>query len=313
MDYLSIDHLIVYAFLLITLGVGLWASRGIKDIREYAIANKRYGTGVLTMTILATYITGSQGIDYVGYVFEDGILPVISIYFCGAVITFLFIAWYIAPNIHYFTGCLTLGEVMGKLYGRRARFGISILGIGYSIAIVALQIVWLAYIGDLFNIPGPLSIILGSLLLIVYAARGGMKAIAVTDLVQFLAIAVFVPLVAYVILYKVGGIKAVFANTPRTAFDVLHHPSSKDYIIYSIWDLFPAFPLSFPFIQRMLMARNKQELVNSQYLVIAFLTIFYTLLTLIGLGAIVLKMTGDVTMPQQGSKVFVFLLKLTYL
>ena len=54
MDYLSIDYLIVYSFLLITLVVGLWASRGIKDIREYAIANKMYGKGVLTMTILAT-------------------------------------------------------------------------------------------------------------------------------------------------------------------------------------------------------------------------------------------------------------------
>lgn len=43
MHYLSTDHLIVYAFLLITLGVGLRAGRGIKDLRDYAVANRMYG------------------------------------------------------------------------------------------------------------------------------------------------------------------------------------------------------------------------------------------------------------------------------
>jgi Na+/proline symporter len=60
MNYLSIDALIVSGFLLLTLLVGLWPGKGIKDIHEYAIANKMYGTGVLTMTILATYITASN-------------------------------------------------------------------------------------------------------------------------------------------------------------------------------------------------------------------------------------------------------------
>ena len=36
MHYFSLDHWIVYAFLLITLGVGLWAGRGTKDLQEYA-------------------------------------------------------------------------------------------------------------------------------------------------------------------------------------------------------------------------------------------------------------------------------------
>jgi SSS family solute:Na+ symporter len=41
MNYLSVDYLIVYAFLALTLIIGLRAGRGIKDIREYAIANKK--------------------------------------------------------------------------------------------------------------------------------------------------------------------------------------------------------------------------------------------------------------------------------
>ena len=309
MNYLSTDHLIVGGFLLLTLLIGLWAGRGIKDIREYAIANRMYGTGVLTMTILATYITGSKGIGYVGYVFDDGILPVFSILFCGAIITFLFLAWYIAPNIQYFKGCLTLPELMGQLYGQGARFWMGILGTCYSIALVALQMIWLGYVGALFNLSSQLSIFLGGFFLVLYAARGGMKAVAITDVLQFIAILVFVPLVAYVVLYQVGGIKSLFSQLPTTALDVLHHPSLKDYVVYCIWDLFPAFPLSFPFIQRMLMAKDNPQLVNSYYVGLSFLTVFYLLLTLIGLAAIVLRATGDVNMPQQGSNVFVYLVK----
>ncbi|MEL6152931.1 MAG: hypothetical protein AAFQ78_02790, partial [Bacteroidota bacterium] len=60
MDYFSIDYLIICAFLIITLIIGLRAGRGIKDIREYAVANKEYGLGILTITFLATYLEGNN-------------------------------------------------------------------------------------------------------------------------------------------------------------------------------------------------------------------------------------------------------------
>ena len=169
--------------------------------------------------------------------------------------------------------------------------------------------IWLGYVGALFNLSSQLSIFLGGFFLVLYAARGGMKAVAITDVLQFIAILVFVPLVAYVVLYQVGGIKQLFSQVPTTALDVLHHPSLKDYVVYCIWDLFPAFPLSFPFIQRMLMAKDKPQLVNSYYVGLSFLTVFYLLLTLIGLAAIVLRATSDMNIPQQGSNVFVYLVK----
>jgi solute:Na+ symporter, SSS family len=306
---LGIDGLIISAFLLLTLVVGLWAGRGVKDMREYAIANGQFGTGVLTMTILATYVTGSKGIGYVGYVFDDGILPVFSLLLCGAIITFLCIAWYIAPRMHHFQDCWTLPELMGLFYGQRARFWMGALGTCYSVALVTLQMIWLAYVGVLFDLPSQLSIFLGGFFLVLYAARGGMKAVAITDVLQFIAILVFVPLVAYVVLYRVGGIKTLIAQVPKNTWRVLTNPNLKDYVIYCIWDLFPAFPLSFPFIQRMLMARDKTQLVHSYYISVSFLTVFYVLLTLIGLAAIALRTTVDLNMPERGSHVFVYIVK----
>ncbi|MEM7382852.1 MAG: hypothetical protein AAF400_00810 [Bacteroidota bacterium] len=62
MPYFTLDHLIVGGFLLLTLLIGLLAGRRIKDIREYAIANRVYGTSVLTITFLATYLGGQNTI-----------------------------------------------------------------------------------------------------------------------------------------------------------------------------------------------------------------------------------------------------------
>lgn len=75
MHYLSIDYLIIRAFLLITLIIGLRAGRGIKDIRKYAIANKVFGTIALTITYLATNIAGASVFQATGFIFDRGATP----------------------------------------------------------------------------------------------------------------------------------------------------------------------------------------------------------------------------------------------
>jgi Na+/proline symporter len=68
MNYFGIDYLIVYGFLFITLIIGLRAGRGIRDIREYAVANKTFGTGALVLTLLATSLGSDAAWDDVGVV-----------------------------------------------------------------------------------------------------------------------------------------------------------------------------------------------------------------------------------------------------
>ena len=41
-NLLSIDHLIVYAFLLLTLGLGIYSGRGITTVRNYGLCSEGY-------------------------------------------------------------------------------------------------------------------------------------------------------------------------------------------------------------------------------------------------------------------------------
>jgi Na+/proline symporter len=113
MPYLSIDYLIVYAFLLITLVIGLRAGRGIKDMREYVLANRSFGTVALVLTFLATN-TGI--INVVDEIVKKGIVLSISI-MLGLATSSCLLALCIASKMASFSKSLTMGDVMGTLYG----------------------------------------------------------------------------------------------------------------------------------------------------------------------------------------------------
>ena len=78
MAYLSNDYLIVYAFLLVTLVVGFWSGRGIKNIREYAIGNRKFGTAALVLTFLATEVGGQGAINLAGEIGTIGIIVMLT-------------------------------------------------------------------------------------------------------------------------------------------------------------------------------------------------------------------------------------------
>jgi len=292
---LSVDHLIVYTFLLITLVVGLWASRGIKDIREYAIGNKQFGTGVLTMTILATYIGGWHLAGLPSDVFADGLVHIIPDVLCGIVICLLFIARFVAPKIVYFRGCLTIGDLMKVFYGESGQIVTGCLGLIYNTAAISIQILFLAHFCTLFGIESEWGLSIATLMLTIYTAKGGMRAVAITDVLQFAAIIAAIPLLAHLVVYQAGGIQTLLSSIAQEKLQLFNLGQektgafSKSYysiIILILWMLFPGFPLSSPFIQRMLMAKNAQQSATMYYISIAFLVPFFLLLVLIGLAVL---------------------------
>ena len=96
--------------MLATLFVGLRAGRGIKDIREYAIANRSYGTIALTLTFLATNIGAGTVIDASARVFSLGIIATVAA--LGVPISLLLVAKFVAPKMEFFSTCITAGDVM---------------------------------------------------------------------------------------------------------------------------------------------------------------------------------------------------------
>ena len=277
--YLSIDAIVVYAFLLLTLTVGLWAGRNVKTIEDYALANRSYGTGTLILTFLATWIGANAVIGYTQEIFEDGIIKVIAA--CSQVISILFIAYFITPKIHRFADCITIGDLMEKFYGKWGRVVTAIATLGYTIGLVSMQVVALGYVYEWLGVGDvKQGMVLAALIIILYSSMGGIRSITITDVIQFVVLIIAIPLLAKVVTKEAGGIKYVFSQIPAEKWTVWGHKKTSYYWMVLILAISPVGLLSPPYIQRLLMTKNQRQARN-MYLSGAFFLPFLLALELL--------------------------------
>ena len=285
--YTTLDHWIVYLSLLFTLGVGLYVGSGIKDINNYAIADRAYSDFVLTLTLIATLEGGTSTIGVVTNICSDGIImTAVSL---GVVISYLLTGLLIAPKIAFFEGSITMGEVMGRLYGAKASIITGMVGFLFCILIVASQTLALGYVCEsLLGIEKDIAIWIGGCMMIIYASLGGIKSVAITDVIQFSLLIVVVPLIAKVGVNHVGGFSKLWDKIPAEKLKIFGHEKFTYYfVLFLIWTICPVFSLSPPSMQRMLMARDKQQASRMFIITGIFVIPFQFIVTVIGFSVLV--------------------------
>ncbi|CCM10322.1 Putative uncharacterized protein [Cardinium endosymbiont cEper1 of Encarsia pergandiella] len=289
MHYTDLDHIIVYIFLLVTFLIGLFQGKALKNMEEYTIAHKMYGVIPLVATYLATDIGAGSILSDASAVFNKGIIVNISI--SSLFIAYIIRALFIVPKMVYFDNCLTLAEIMGT-YGKSARIITGILNVLNAIIHTGIQLTAIGIISEpLLGIDPTWSILMGGFITILYTAIGGIKAVTITDIVQFFIFIVAVPLITYNVVYHIGGIEALFIKVPSERFLIIDHERFYRYMIYVVIWLLQIGMVDPAVVQRMLMAKNKRQLRN-KYIIIAFFDpIFRFLVMLIGLGGLVLYPT----------------------
>ncbi|WP_223245673.1 sodium:solute symporter family protein [Cardinium endosymbiont of Bemisia tabaci] len=121
-----------------------------------------------------------------------------------------------------------------------------------------------------------------------YTSIGGIKAVTITDMVQFFIFIVAVPLITYHVVYHVGSIEALFTKVPSEKFLILGHERFYRYTIYFMIWLLQIGMVDPAVVQRMLMAKSKLQLCRKYMIVALFDPTFRFLVMLIGLGGLVL-------------------------
>ncbi|XWN35112.1 MAG: HD domain-containing protein [Roseivirga sp.] len=287
MNYLSTDHLIVYAFLLITLAIGLWAGRGIKDIREYAIANKQFGVEALTLTLLATIVGGSMAINRPGNVSSIGIIA--SVAALGGFIRYVIAAFCLAPHMYRFQDCLTIGDVAHSMYGTTARVITGVSSLLMVTFLTSMQLLALAVVCQLLGVPAQWSIGLGGILLALYTAHGGIKAVTATDIFQFLVLILGFTLLVSLALKQIGGIPELIKKVPSEKFQIIGHESFPYHLtVFFLLSVFPVTLINPANFQRLLMTKEKRQLRDAFLFTAVFHPLFISLVTLLGLAGFVL-------------------------
>ncbi len=257
-----LDVIIVVLYMLFCLYLGFRKSSSIKSIKEYAIGDGTISTFILICTLYATHLGAGMTFGSLDQIRSLGMLFAVSLF--AQPIGWLIKMWVFGRNIEQFAGCISISDIMYRLYGTPGKWVTNIVSVIVSVGTLAAQASAAGYLMHYFlgmSINEGVIISIG--ILIIYSAVGGVKAVALTDVIQFIVFYIAIPSVCIIGLHKIGGISALIHAVPE---EKLLIPLDKDnlylllgLIIYAA----TAHGTSTAFIQRFLMSNNAKQLIGA--------------------------------------------------
>jgi Na+/proline symporter len=260
MDYSIFNLYLIGGFFLINLVIGLWAGRNVTTIKDYILADKKFGVGALVITYLATEVGDDTVFRSPFEFFSCGIsyllVPI------GCIISFFLRAYLIAPLMHRFKDCMTLSDMMQQLYGSNAKIFTGLISCIYSLIVTGFQICCMGVIFEKFlGMDSKMGMIFSGVILVIYSAFGGIKAVTATDIFQFIMAVGTLLLISAVAVNKVGGIEVLFSKIPSERFEFFKASRLPYYLSFFIMTGAFFIEICEPCrMQRVLMSNNTRHL-----------------------------------------------------
>lgn len=199
MTFNSVDYLILSAYFALILGAGLWVSRPKhgedKNAADYFLASKGLSWWVIGASLIASNISAEQFIGMSGSGFAIG-MGIASYEFMAA-ITLIIVAVFFMP-IFLKMGIYTMPEFLARRYDNRVK---TTMALFWLLVFVFVNLSSILYLGALtiknvmfagnpvalFGMtvdPLWIGIVLLGLFSAAYSVYGGLKSVAITDVIQ---------------------------------------------------------------------------------------------------------------------------------
>jgi Na+/proline symporter len=200
----------VLVYLAVTIAIGLYATRFVKDSKDYLVAGRGLPLYMNMATVFATWFGAETVLSVSATFVKDGLGGIPADPF-GASFCLVFVALFFA-RAFYRMDLLTIGDFYRKRYGK----GVEVLT---SIAVTLSYLGWtsaqLTALGIVFNslsqgaITLDQGILIGAFIVLVYTTLGGMWSVALTDLFQSVVIVLGLVYVAFLATGMAGGLGTV--------------------------------------------------------------------------------------------------------
>lgn len=203
--------LFIGGYLLLTLGIGWWASRQVHTTKDFVIAGRNLPMVVAASALFATWF-GSETIMGASSEFvEHGLIGVIEDPFGAALCLVLVGAFFARPL--YKLNIITFNDFFRLRYSRQAEVISALFMVPSYFGWIAAQLVAMAVIlNTIAGLTMLQGIALCAIVVLVYTYIGGMWAVSVTDFVQTIMIIAGLLIIAYQLAGEVGGAGRVLAS-----------------------------------------------------------------------------------------------------
>jgi len=282
----------VAVYLVMMLVIGIWASKRTGSTANFIVAGRRLPIWIGSATIIATWFGGGTMMGAAGASYEHGLIGVIADPFGGALC--LFLVGFFFVRLFRRLRLLTFIDFFQNRYGTTAATIAAIGSIASNIGWTgALLVAFGLVFQSLTGVPMHIGIMGGAVVVFVYTVVGGMWAVAVTDFVQIIVIAIGLILLLVVVLIDVGGWSAIAPQLPEDTFRMIPAVHTWEVWLnyFRAWLIFGLADVTAQtLLQRAFSARNEQVAQNSFYLAgIGHLSL--------GMIPVMLGIIASVTMP----------------
>jgi SSS family solute:Na+ symporter len=224
----------VAVYLLVTIGIGLWAAKRVHNSKDYLVAGRSLPLYMSAATVFATWF-GAEVVLSVSATFaKDGLGGIVADPF-GSTFCLIFVALFFA-RAFYRMDLLTIGDFYRKRYSKQVE-------VVTSVAITASYLGWtsaqITALGLVFSVlsGGAVSletgIYLGAGIVLVYTIWGGMWSVALTDLFQSVVILIGLGAIAWLVADRAGGVATVVtAAADAGKFEFWPKAGAKEWLAF---------------------------------------------------------------------------------
>jgi SSS family solute:Na+ symporter len=273
-------------YLLITIGIGYWASKRVKDSDDYMLAGRSLPLALSSAALFATWF-GSETIFGASSEFlKGGLFAVIEDPF-GAALCLLLFGLFITRKL-YAMKLLTLGDFFKVRYGKTTEVIAGIFFVPSYIGYIAAQLVAM---GLVINVVTGIEIwegiVISACVVTFYTYIGGMWAISITDFIQSILIVLGMVVLAVVLADQAGGVESVWNNVQPKDLQFLPKAKFNDIVAYvAAWSVLGLGSIpSQDVFQRVMSSGSEKTAVRScyiaagLYLTVALIPLFISLCT----------------------------------
>jgi SSS family solute:Na+ symporter len=225
---------LVIVYLLVTIAIGLWAARRVKNTTDFAIAGRHLPLFMIVTTTFATWFGSETVLGIPAKFIEGGLGSVVEDPF-GAGTCLILVGLFFAGKLYRMT-LLTISDYYRERYGRAVEVACSLIIMLSYLGWVSAQVTALGLVFNVLSagaVSVPMGMIIGVVSILAYTLFGGMWSVAVTDFIQMIILVVGLAVIAMFAGNMAGGADKVIAfAASKDLFRFWPEPSFKDMVFF---------------------------------------------------------------------------------
>jgi SSS family solute:Na+ symporter len=221
----TLDYVVMFGYLIITVAVGLWSARGEKTAADFFYGGQRFSWWLIAASLIATTVGSYSFVKYSQVAYNHGISSTQSYLNDWMWMPLLAFSW--LPII-YFSRVTSIPQYFERRFGRSVRDVVTFLMLIYLVGYVGVNLFTMGKAlnlltgWDVFTSAAIAAVVTG-----IYVTSGGQASVIMTDLFQGAVLLAAGVALLWLGVDATGGAESFWSHLPREMRQAFSHPTAN--------------------------------------------------------------------------------------